>query len=288
MSGKSFSEVARYVKRGFTLVELLVVIGIIALLIAILLPALNQARAQAKSVVCESNLRQMGIALTMYINEWKYYPGARVAHAPGTPSYAVWPTRLRRYMKGGQNVFRCPTAPGEYEWKVNDTTPPVALASDTGYGYNVGESLLREDSGKFSYGYNDWGSWDPNAADGPPTLTPAGDRHPGLGADLDDPSRPYGLALKASRVRRPSELIVIADNTPDGSYDFNLDPRNPAEAPGKIHKGGANILHGDGHVDWRHQRDLVLYNLLNPAQKYSTFQTQWKLISPQWNSDGLP
>jgi prepilin-type N-terminal cleavage/methylation domain-containing protein/prepilin-type processing-associated H-X9-DG protein len=263
--------------KGFTLVELLVVIGIIAVLIAILLPSLQAARKQAQATQCASNLRNMGNAMVMYVNAWRYYPG-HVAWDGGSKFYAVWPVRLRPFLSGDQRIFYCPSQPPEYEWQKGGGGGWVAGTAEVRWGYDPGERVLDTVASPFSYGYNDWGAGNPQGPSVPK------DQQRGLGGDLWNASGEQ----RASKVRNAPEMIAIGDNFTDGSWDYNIDPANPREAPAKIHLGkGSNLLFCDGHVQFYKQEDIVLFDTRTLAA-YGRNSPQWQRIAPMWNVDFLP
>lgn len=73
-------------RRGFTLVELLVVVAIIGLLVALLLPAVSSARSAARNVQCKNNLRQLAMATLLYEGATRHFPPSRIQPRPGQES----------------------------------------------------------------------------------------------------------------------------------------------------------------------------------------------------------
>ncbi len=124
---------------AFTLIELLVVIGIIGILAALLMPAFGRAKGKAYDTKCISNLRQIGIALSIYADENQ----GRLPYAERQPSNPVSPTNvlprivnvLSNHVGGAVAVFKCPRdnqgfyqrEGSSYEWNYQANGKPIVL-----------------------------------------------------------------------------------------------------------------------------------------------------------------
>jgi prepilin-type N-terminal cleavage/methylation domain-containing protein/prepilin-type processing-associated H-X9-DG protein len=226
---------------GFTMIELLVVIAVIAILASLLLPALSRARRTADAAVCKGNLRQMGVALSMYSADTGYFPGNYSPRSePGQPfpTYVVWPEILEAYTsskvpkegQGGASIYNCPALPRAVK------------------------------NADFAYGYNGFG-----AKAHPNPLRD--DRGLGLGF-----SGAKNLRVGEDEILRPVEMITIADASPMArtaerglwtSYDLSTaigglyPPASPALAGNESllravrqrHSGRWNTLFCDGHIE---------------------------------------
>jgi len=247
--------------QAFTLIELLVVIAIIAILAAMLLPALSKAKSKAKQTGCINNLRQIGIALVMYADNYDQYPACYDA---GKQMY-VWQPRLLSMMGNNRAAFSCPTARAESFWDTNFNSTITQVIGEDGklnpYGI--------KNTTRFSLGYNDWGL---KNTFNPPL---------GLGADVGT------TPVKEATVRKPVDMIALGDVRSDATtinFNANLDPvigdaadndtTTHAQCPSNRHNYRTDFVFADGHVESPKRNDAI-----NPND------SQWRA---RWNNDNDP
>lgn len=245
-------------KSAFTLVELLVVMGIISILIAMLLPALNKAREAALTVKCASNLRQIGQAMQMYLNDNRQVfppPGRNNASAadffPSHTYLRYWQWYLAPYL--GHHEGPGVTVGGQYA-RLIDTFGPGHLSCPVKDGMHI-------------YGAP-WHSYGMNVALGPSNPFP--------------PHKYYWL--RATQLRHPEQTLLMSEggvtaNTGVLQNVVGLDKSWIVQPfPKGWHNGhnGNNILWVDGHVTyWADVGRLTKAPYVDPDIDTDSSQDVW-------------
>jgi prepilin-type N-terminal cleavage/methylation domain-containing protein/prepilin-type processing-associated H-X9-DG protein len=200
---------------AFTLIELLVVIAVIAILAALLLPALAGGKRAGQSAACKSNLRQIGIAFELYLMDFQKYP---LCVEGSVRAYVLWEGKILPFTANSSNLFVCPAI----AWAKWTNKPPMPPRNPS-YGYNIAGS------GRY-----------------PPTGTPLG-----LDGSLRE-DQPAPLA--ENKVKVPADMIEVADCTPKtGEADNDLDDLFAINLLAELaprHNKGENGVFCDGHVEY--------------------------------------
>jgi len=140
-------------RRGFTLIELLVVIAIIAILAGILFPVFTRARENARKASCQSNLRQLGMAMRMYASDWDGWFPIYPTPCSNTSLYRTasnwhWAEKIQPYVKDW-NILRCPSAAQEWQWNASCYPPMFGrFPFRCNYGYNEAVANDQNNKGK--------------------------------------------------------------------------------------------------------------------------------------------
>ena len=270
---KERAKTLRAASVGFTIIELLVVIAIIAILAAMLLPALARAKAAAKSTACKSNLRQLGTALSMYVNEYDKYPGNAAIYGRD-PMFertnrfqGIWATGmnwLNPYLGGHYDPNELNS---RYYWANGQRTvfscPAVEPRHMPGLFGGPGATIY-----DLNYGYNELG-----------TGWKAGDLHLGLGFAVEltgfadgGVGQPIGPRryVMPGHIRNPSDMIAMGDGAnwlapdldpvnysgpQDVGYRGSIFGVHPDGTSGGNPKDNANVLFCDGHVEHGKERN---------------------------------
>ena len=273
----------RQIRRGFTLVELLVVIGIIAVLISVLLPVLSKARESANQIQCLSNLRQFGIANQMYINQynwempawWGVYTNGSDAASGAFKRYWAGLPEFRKAM--GMPIIPDPAGTKGYtayvtkKWLCPNAARSYTSAPDPGPDPETQNTYypLHYSTGMNAQGCDEPVQTDPTAPSWDPRATQC---DPALLSDL---VKRYQIVhgFRRSQVKRPSEKLQFVDamyfvvniygsGISPGWHDkiSNYDKTgeattatgnmNPNRTVAWRHKKGANVVYFDGHGEW--------------------------------------